>query len=259
MIEVRDVGKVFQTRSRNIQAIGNITTTIAQGEFVSIVGPSGCGKSTLLHIIAGFTSATNGEILVDGKRVEGSIPPGLGYIFQKDTVLPWYSVRKNIALGLRYRGMSKKVIESKMSSLLKIGRLEGFENEYPHQLSGGMRRRLALLMTLAVDPNILLLDEPFGALDTHTKTLLHGELLDIWQKQKQTILMVTHDLIEAITLSDRIIILSRAPSQILLEKPIDIPHPRDVFAVRETEGFTRYFQEIWKVLGREFKIADTEH
>ena len=195
---------------------------------------------------------------VGGVKVEGRIPPGLGYIFQKDTVLPWYRVRDNIALGLRYRGKSAKEVEDKVAALLALGNLQGFGDVYPHQLSGGMRRRVALLMTLACDPRILLLDEPFGALDTHTKTLLHKELIEIWRKMRQTIVLVTHNLDEAVTLSDRVLVLSSAPSRILLDHRVDIPHPRDVFTVRETPAFAHHFGTLWKVLGEQFKQTGVE-
>jgi NitT/TauT family transport system ATP-binding protein len=142
-----------------------------------------------------------------------------------------------------------------VAELLQLGHLEGFGNAYPHQLSGGMRRRVALLMSLAVEPRILLLDEPFGALDTHTKTHLHKELMEIWRKLGQTVVMVTHDLDEAITLSDRVIVLSSPPSTVLLDEPILIPHPRDVFTLRETAAFVSHFQRIWSVLGRQFRNA----
>jgi NitT/TauT family transport system ATP-binding protein len=253
MIEVDHVGQVYLTKTREIWAIGDVSATIRKGEFVSIVGPSGCGKSTLLNIIAGFIEPTTGEVRVNGVEVDHRIPAGLGYIFQKDTVLPWYRVRDNIALGLRYRGVSAHEINDKIESLLILGNLQGFGDVYPYQLSGGMRRRVALLMTLACDPNILLLDEPFGALDTHTKTLLHRELIDIWRKMGQTIVLVTHNLDEAVTLSDRVIVLSSPPSRAILDHKIDIPHPRDVFTVRESEAFAHHFQTIWRVLGEQFK------
>ena len=258
MIEVDRVGQVYLTKTREIWAIGDVSATIKKGEFVSIVGPSGCGKSTLLNIIAGFIAPTTGEVRVDGVKVERQIPAGLGYIFQKDTVLPWYRVRDNIALGLRYRGARTQDINAKVESLLVLGNLQGFGDVYPYQLSGGMRRRVALLMTLACDPSILLLDEPFGALDTHTKTLLHRELIDIWRKMGQTIVLVTHNLDEAVTLSDRVLVLSSPPSRVILDHRVDIPHPRDVFTVRETEAFAHHFQTIWRVLGEQFKQGKVE-
>jgi NitT/TauT family transport system ATP-binding protein len=255
MIEVEAASKVYVTAAREIWAVRDISLSVGGGEFVSIVGPSGCGKSTLLNMIAGFEAPTAGEIRVAGARVAGQIPGGLGYIFQKDTVLPWYTVRQNIALGLRYRGRPASLINEKVGTLATLAGLEGFEELYPHELSGGMRRRLALVMTLACDPTILLLDEPFGALDTHTKTLLHMELLEIRRRTRQTIVLVTHDLGEAVTLSDRVIVLSRPPSRILMDQSIDFPEPRDVFSLRETEAYAHYYQVIWKVLGQEFRAA----
>jgi NitT/TauT family transport system ATP-binding protein len=259
MITVEAAGKVYVTAAREIWAVRDISLAVGEGEFVSVVGPSGCGKSTLLHMIAGFETPTAGEIRVAGARVAGTIPKGLGYIFQKDTVLPWYTVRHNIALGLRYRGRPAEEIAQKVTALAGLAGLSGFEDVYPHELSGGMRRRLALVMTLACDPTILLLDEPFGALDTHTKTLLHMELLEIRRRTRQTIVLVTHDLGEAVTLSDRVIVLSRSPSRVLMEQRIELPEPRDVFSIRETEAYSLYYQAIWKVLGQEFRAAGMAH
>lgn len=257
MIRLEHVAKTYFSRAREVHAVGNVTSIVNEGEFVSVVGPSGCGKSTLLHMIAGFDEPTSGDIYVDGARVQrGRVPKGLGYIFQKDTVLPWKRVRDNIGLGLRYRGVPQSRIDAKVEQLLVLGNLQGFGDVYPHQLSGGMRRRVALLMTLACDPQILLLDEPFAALDTHTRTLLHRELIEIWRAMRQTVVLVTHDLDEAVTLSDRIIVLSRPPSHVLLDHRIDIPHPRDVFSVRDTAEFTHHFRTIWKVLGEEFRQPD---
>ena len=254
MIDVEHVAKVYLTRTKRVWAIRDVTFGVQPGEFVSLVGPSGCGKSTVLNMIASFLPWTEGQIRVAGKPVQnGLIPEGLGYIFQKDTVLPWYTVRQNIGLGLRYRRASGRQISEKVDFLLELAGLRGYGDVYPHTLSGGMRQRVALLMTLACDPKILLLDEPFGALDTHTKILLHKELLEIWGRLGQTIVMVTHDLDEALSLSDRVIVFSAPPSRVLLDHRIDIPRPRDVFTVRETPAFAEHLQVIWRVLGEEFK------
>ena len=254
MIEVDHLAKVYLARTKKVWAIRDVSFTVNEGEFVCLVGPSGCGKSTVLNMIASFLAPTEGEIRVNGKVVkEGVIPEGLGYIFQKDTVLPWYTVRENIGLGLQYRNISRKKIDEKVDALLELASLQGYGEVYPYQLSGGMRQRVALLMTLACDPQIVLLDEPFGALDTHTKVLLHRELLDIWGKLGQTVIMVTHDLDEAVSLSDRVIVLSSSPSSVILDHRIDIPRPRDVFTIRETEGFAEHSKVVWRVLGREFK------
>ena len=255
MITLRNVGKAYQTEAATTWAVGDVSLSVAAGEFVSIVGPSGCGKSTLLNLIAGFMAPTSGRIEVDGQPVAGQLHPALGYIFQKDTLLPWYTVQKNVALGLRFQGVAEGRIHQRVAELLELGHLSGFGDAYPHQLSGGMRRRVALLMSLAVEPRILLLDEPFGALDTHTKTHLHRELMEIWRKLGQIVVMVTHDLDEAITLSNRVIVLSSPPSRVLLDEHINIAHPRDVFSLRESPAFLTHFQSIWSVLGQQFRAA----
>ncbi len=255
MITLDKVGKAYQSRQGTTHAVGEVSLAIQEGEFVSIVGPSGCGKSTLLNMIAGFLRPTTGTIRVDGQVVDGQVPPALGYIFQKDTLLPWFSVRKNVALGLKFQGVPADRIERRVAELLELGHLAAFADAYPHQLSGGMRRRVALLMSLAVEPRILLLDEPFGALDPHTQTHPHRELMEIWRKLGQTIVMVTHDLDEAILLSDRVVVLSGPPSRVLLDERIQIPHPRDVFTLRETPQFVSHVQSLWSVLGQQFRAA----
>ncbi|MGH9920656.1 MAG: ABC transporter ATP-binding protein [Nitrososphaerales archaeon] len=256
MIEVERVGKLYLARTTRVWAVEDVTFSVRDGEFVSLVGPSGCGKSTVLNMIASFLPPTKGEIRVPGKLVEdGVIPKALGYIFQKDTVLPWYTVRQNIGLGLRYRKMTSRQIARKVTSLLDLVKLSGYGEAYPHALSGGMRQRVALLMTLACDPEIMLLDEPFGALDTHTKVLLHKELLEIWTRLGQTIVMVTHDLDEAVSLSDRVIVFSAPPSRVILDHKIDLPRPRDVFNIREEAAFAEHTRALWRVLGEEFRHA----
>jgi len=255
MIRLKEVGKIYQTDTASTWAVGNVSLDIANGEFVSLVGPSGCGKSTLLNMIAGFMAPSSGSIEVDGQLVKGQILPELGYIFQKDTLLPWFTVHKNVALGLKFRSFPEEEIQRRVAALLEMGHLSAFADAYPHQLSGGMRRRVALLMSLAVEPRILLMDEPFGALDTHTKTHLHRELIEIWRNLGQTVVLVTHDLDEAITLSTRVVVLSGPPSTVLLNERIDIPHPRDVFSLRESAEFLRHYRSIWSVLGQQFRAA----
>jgi sulfonate transport system ATP-binding protein len=256
MITLDHVSKSFIAKSGEpVRAVGDFSLTVEKGEFVCIVGPSGCGKSTILNMIAGFSSPTSGRIEVNGTRVSGKVPDALGYIFQKDTLLPWYTVRQNVGLGLKFAGADRRDAEKKIERLLRLAHLSDFADAHPHQLSGGMRRRVALCMSLAVDPKVLLLDEPFGALDTHTKTHLHSELLEIWRELGQTVVMITHDLDEAVTLANRVIVLSSPPSHILLEETIDIPYPRDVFELRQTAQFAAHTQRIWKVLGNQFRNA----
>jgi len=207
--------------------LDGVDLDVPAGTVLALLGPSGCGKSTLLNMMAGFLRPTTGTIKVDGRVVDGQVPPALGYIFQKDTLLPWFSVRKNVALGLKFQGVPADRIAKRVAELLELGHLSAFADAFPHQLSGGMRRRVALLMSLAVEPRILLLDEPFGALDTHTKTHLHRELMEIWRKLGQTIVMVTHDLDEAILLSDRILLMSAGPYARIAESvTVDLPRDR---------------------------------
>ena len=223
---------------------------------MAIVGPSGCGKSTILNMIGGLVAPTAGTVEVDGRPVDG-VPRGVGYVFQKDTVFPWRTVRRNIALGLEYRGLPAAEQERRVAEAVRLAGLEGFEDAYPATLSGGMRQRVALMRTLVVEPEIVLMDEPFGALDTHTKLDLQAELLRLWDARRQTVVFITHDLSEAITLADRIIVMTRRPGRIKMIYDVKLPRPRDVIAVRETGEYLREFGEIWHVLGEEFRSKET--
>jgi len=256
-LELREVGKTYPGPPP-VVAVGDVSLDVHRGEIVTVVGPSGCGKSTVLHMIAGLLRPTSGTILVEGVPVGDRIPPRLGYMFQKDTVLPWYTVRQNTGLSLRYAGRPRATIDSRVDELLVLGGLQRFGHLYPYQLSGGMRRRLALLMTLAAEPSVLLMDEPFGALDTHTKTRLHAELLVIFRRLEQTALFVTHDLSEAITLGDRVVVLSGPPSRVILDQPVSLPRQRDVFTLRESDDFIACFKKVWHVLGQEFRVGEPD-
>jgi NitT/TauT family transport system ATP-binding protein len=256
-VQLSSVGKTYGG-AREVVAVGDVSLEVAPGEIVTLVGPSGCGKSTILHMVAGLIPPTRGTILVSGQRVAGRVPPQIGYLFQKDTVLPWYTVRRNTGLALRYAGRPAAESERRIDELLALVGLAEFGDLYPYQLSGGMRRRLALAMTLAREPAVLLMDEPFGALDTHTKTRLHAELLDIFRRLDQTALFVTHDLNEAITLGDRVVVLSGPPSRVLLDQPVDLPRQRDVFTIRESDEFLLCFKRVWHVLGQEFRAGDPD-
>ena len=252
VVEAREITKRFVHRDGEFTALERVSLDVRAGEFVSIVGPSGCGKSTLLHILAGLKRPDAGSVAIDGRETTGSTPSQVGYLFQEDTVLPWFSVERNIALGLGYRGVAPDEARRRVEWALTEAGLVEFRRSYPHQLSGGMRRRVALMMTLVVDPKILLMDEPFGALDTHTKTRLHASLLEIWEKTRQTIVFVTHDLMEAITLSDRVVIMSARPGRVKASYEIRIPRPRDVIKVKDSEEYLEDFREIWRILGAEF-------
>ena len=224
---------------------------VLEGEFVAIVGPSGCGKSTILNTIGGLTEPTAGTIAIDGRPVRGT-PAKVGYVFQKDTVFPWRTVARNIALGLEYRGVPRHEVARRVSEAVSLAGLEGFEEAFPATLSGGMRQRVALMRTLVVDPEILLMDEPFGALDTHTKLILHAELLALWQARRQTVVFVTHDLSEAITLADRIVVMTRRPGRVKMVHEVKLERPRDVIALRESDEYAREYGRVWHVLGEEF-------
>jgi NitT/TauT family transport system ATP-binding protein len=252
-IAIRDLTKTFRQGPREVPAVSSVSFDVHDGEFVAIVGPSGCGKSTILNMIGSLVESTGGEILVDGARVSARPAPQIGYVFQKDTVFPWRTVERNIALGLEYRGLTRAEIGARVREAVALAGLEGFEQAFPATLSGGMRQRVALMRSLVVDPEILLMDEPFGALDTHTKLNLHAELLGLWSARRQTVVFVTHDLSEAITLADRIVVMTRRPGRIKRVYDVKLPRPRDVIALRESAEYLKEYGEIWHALGEEFQ------
>jgi NitT/TauT family transport system ATP-binding protein len=252
-IAIRDLSKTFTAGPREVPAVSRVSFDVHDKEFVAIVGPSGCGKSTILNMIGSLIAPSGGEILVDGERVGPRAGKQVGYVFQKDTVFPWRTVAQNIALGLQYRGVATAEIRSRVTEAVALAGLEGFEDAFPATLSGGMRQRVALMRSLVVNPEILLMDEPFGALDTHTKLNLHAELLGIWGARQQTVIFVTHDLSEAITLADRIVVMTRRPGRVKLVYDVKLPRPRDVIRLRETAEYLREYGEIWHALGEEFQ------
>lgn len=254
-VAVRDLVKTFTDGDREVPAVARASFEVRDKEFVALVGPSGCGKSTILNMIAGLVPPTTGEILLDG-RPHRRIPPQVGYVFQKDTVFPWRTVRKNVALALEYRGVARPERDRRVRDAIHLVGLDDFEEAFPATLSGGMRQRVALIRTLIAEPEILLMDEPFGALDTHTKLRLHAQLLDLWLQKRQTVIFVTHDLAEAITLSDRIIVMTSRPGRIKLIHDVRLPRPRDVIGIRETAEYAGEFGRLWHVLGEEFAKAD---
>jgi NitT/TauT family transport system ATP-binding protein len=237
--------------------VAGVSFEIYDKEFVALVGPSGCGKSTILNMIGGLVVPSGGAIEIDGAPVRG-VPAQVGYVFQKDTVFPWRTVARNIALGLEYRGVRGVERQRRVREAIRLAGLEGFEEAFPATLSGGMRQRVALMRTLVVEPEILLMDEPFGALDTHTKLNLHAELLALWEARHQTVVFVTHDLSEAITLADRIIVMTRRPGRVKQIYDVQLPRPRDVIKLRETTEYLHEYGEIWHVLGEEFAVREAE-
>jgi NitT/TauT family transport system ATP-binding protein len=251
-IVIRDLAKTFREDGRQVAAVQDVALEVADQEFVAIIGPSGCGKSTILNMIGGLVTPSAGVVEIDGARVAGSVPPQVGYVFQKDTVFPWRTVARNIALGLEYRGVPHDETQRRVRDAVAVAGLGGFEEAFPATLSGGMRQRVALMRTLVVEPQILLMDEPFGALDTHTKIGLHAELLTLWEARHQTVVFVTHDLSEAITLADRIVVMTRRPGRVKLIHEVKLPRPRDVIKLRESDAYAHEYGTIWHVLGEEF-------
>jgi NitT/TauT family transport system ATP-binding protein len=226
MIEIDGLSKSFDTRrgARHL-ALTDISLTVPAGEFVSILGPSGCGKSTLLYIVGGFVAPTTGIVRVDGKAVTGP-GPDRGPVFQEFALFPWKTVLGNVMYGPLQQGADRATAEKNARRLLEMVHLDGYEEFYPKELSGGMKQRVAIARTLAYKPEILLMDEPFGALDAHTRTRLQMDLLDIWERDRKTVLFVTHGVDEAVLLSDRVVVLTRAPGRIKTIVDIDLPRPR---------------------------------
>jgi NitT/TauT family transport system ATP-binding protein len=232
-------------------AVRSVTLAVQPGEFVAVVGPTGCGKSTLLNVGAGLLAPSAGRVLVDGVPLAG-LNARAGYMFQADALMPWRTTLANVTAGLEFHGVARAEAEARAREwLVRVG-LAGFEDRYPHQLSGGMRKRVALAQMLILDPEILLMDEPFSALDVQTRQLMENELLALWSVDRKSVLFITHDLEEAISLSDRVVVLSAGPAtRPLGEFPVDLPRPRDVAEIRMTPRFVELHEAIWKVLRSE--------
>ena len=227
-------------------AVQDVSLTVGAGEFVSVVGPTGCGKSTLLNVAAGLLAPSAGNVRVFGTPLAG-INRRAGYMFQSESLMPWRTAAQNVMAGLEFRGAADAGAQAD-EWLRRVG-LGGFGDRYPHQLSGGMRKRVSLAQTLVLDPDIILMDEPFSALDIQTRQLMENEVLDLWAAKRKAVLFITHDLDEAIAMSDRVVCLSAGPgSHPIGEFPVDLPRPRDVAEVRSTKRFVELHQAIWSVL-----------
>jgi NitT/TauT family transport system ATP-binding protein len=252
-IAVHNLSKHYASRQGTITAVDRVSFEVKPGEFVALLGPSGCGKSTILNMVAGLLTRTDGEILIDGVAMSPDrINPTVGYVFQRDTSFPWRTVEANIRYGLELRGAGRREIAERTRRAIAQAGLSEFAMAFPSTLSGGMRQRVSLMRTLIMEPEILLMDEPFGALDTHTKIEMHKILLDIWDRQRQTVLFVTHDLSEALTLADRIILLSARPGRIKEMFDVNLPRPRDAIALQNTRDYAAAYMRIWNSLGKEF-------
>lgn len=249
ILELKDISKKYQSKKGEILAINNINIRIKEGEFVSIIGPSGCGKSTLLSIISGLEEKTTGEIYIEGEKIEG-ISSKIGYMLQKDCLLEWRTIWSNVALGLELKGKINEENKNYVENLLKKYNLYDFKDKYPSELSGGMRQRAALIRTLAVKPKILLLDEAFSALDYQTRIMVTNDIYNILRKEGITAIIVTHDISEAISMSDRVIVLTKRPGEIKDIHKIDFEmENRNPINCRENPKFSKYFNTLWKELG----------
>jgi NitT/TauT family transport system ATP-binding protein len=251
-LQVRNLGKTFG----DLHALQGIELAIERGQFISVVGPSGCGKTTFLRIVAGLEQATSGEVLLDGRAVHG--PGGdRGFVFQTDNLLPWRTVFSNAIIGREIAGRVGPAGRKRTMELLKLVGLEGFEGYHPRQLSGGMRQRVNLARALAIDPEILLMDEPFSALDAQTREIMQTELMRIWEEGRKTVLFVTHQIDEAVFLSDRVLVFARRPGRLRESVAVELPRPRPL-AIKRTPEFVRYVDHIWRLIEDDVRASVIE-
>jgi NitT/TauT family transport system ATP-binding protein len=239
LLEIKGLTKSFSVKGKTFEALHDVNLSVGDKEFMCLLGPSGCGKTTLLRIMAGLERPTSGAVLLDGEPIEGP-GPQRGMVFQEYSLFPWRTILDNVAFGLELKGVSKDERYEKARKYLKAVGLEEFENSYPHELSGGMKQRVAIVRSLVNNPKALFMDEPFGALDAQTRNVMQAELLRIWQEQQKTVVFVTHSVDEAIYLADRVVIMSARPGQICEILDIEVPRPR----VRTSSEVNRYRQRI---------------
>jgi ABC-type nitrate/sulfonate/bicarbonate transport system ATPase subunit len=253
ILRIRGVERRFASATGSTLALQATDLDVAENDFITILGPSGCGKSTLLRIVAGLDHQTAGEVLLDGRRIEG---PGAdrGMVFQSYTLFPWLNVLDNVCFGLRERGLPRpQQLELAQGFIAQVG-LKGFEQHFPKQLSGGMQQRTAIARALANDPRMLLMDEPFGALDHQTRELMQELLLGIWERQRKTVLFVTHDIDEAVFMGSRVVVMSARPGRIKLQREIELPHPRH-YSVKTTPAFAALKAELTEAVRAEVIAA----
>jgi len=252
-LQTRNISKTFVRRRQAVEVLRDVTIDVEASHFVSIVGASGCGKTTFLRIIDGLISPTSGEILIDGSPVAG---PGLdrAFVFQQDALFPWRTVIDNVIFGLEVQRKSKRESTERAMEFIQLVGLSGFEYHFPHELSGGMRQRANLARALTVDPQVLLMDEPFASLDAQTREIMQSELLRIWRSNRRTVLFITHQIDAAVYLADKVIVMTARPGRIKAILDVDIPRPRQL-SVKRTPRFLELVDEIWKMIEEEVKAA----
>jgi NitT/TauT family transport system ATP-binding protein len=252
-LELRNISMQFSRRGQTFEALRDVSLQVEAGEFISIVGASGCGKTTLLRIVDGLRPPTRGEVWVDGRPVDRP-GPDRGFVFQQDGLFPWRTIIDNVIFGLEVQGKSKGDARKRADTLLRLVGLNGFEQHFPHELSGGMRQRANLARALTIDPDVLLMDEPFASLDAQTREIMQSELLRIWRSNRKTVLFVTHQIDEAVYLADRVVVMTSRPGQVKAVVDVAIPRPRDL-SVKRTPRFLELVDEIWKMIEEEVKAA----
>ena len=255
LLQVEGVNKEFNVRGKTVLALDSLALSVGEGEFVTVVGPSGCGKSTLLNLIVGLLSASSGRILFRNRAING-INPEIGYVTQKDNLLPWRTLVQNVELALEIRGVQQSERRRRAEELIGRVGLKDFEDHYPHELSGGMRQRANIIRTLIYDPELILMDEPFGPLDAQTRIVLQDQLLQLWSAARKTIIFITHDLVEAIALADRVVVMTSRPGKVKLIADVPIPRPRDVFQIHESREFRVTYERLWQELKPEVELAE---
>jgi len=254
VIRVEAVSKLFRTPGEGvIRALQEISLDIRYGEFVTVVGPSGCGKSTLIKLIAGFSAVSAGRIFFEADEVRG-LNTRVGYVPQESKLFPWLTVEENVGFGLDSKRFPRAERERQVNYFIKLAGLTGFEKYYPAQLSGGMSKRASIMRALAYEPPVILMDEPFGPLDAQTRMVLQDELLKIWEQKRQTIVFVTHDLVEAVALADRVVVMTHRPGKIKDIIEVPMARPRNIFEIHRQEGFDEAYGRLWNIFRHELNL-----
>jgi NitT/TauT family transport system ATP-binding protein len=252
ILSLRDVSRTFVGRRGVVEAMAGVSLDVAPGEFVTLVGPSGCGKSTLLNVVSGLLPPSAGAVVYKGAVLRG-VNTGIGYVTQADNLYPWRTLRENVEFPLELRGVPPAERRRRAAALIERVGLGGFEEHYPHELSGGMRQRANIVRTLVYDPEVILMDEPFGPLDAQTRLILQDELLRLWDAARKTIVFITHDLAEAVALADRVVVLTARPGRVKRVCPVPLRRPRDLFHLHDDAQFRAIYDTLWDDLEDEVR------